>query len=785
MFNKNDPLVQAVQGVMKENAFRRRVEEQLNEELGIASKKALPHEQHAEYDALLEQRLEEAGHVLPDLTQKKEEPKPSKEYAQRMKDDKDKKKSSENERARAAGLFKGSKKSTVKEALHPNQQKLDVHEPEKDKLTAQDFKMLRAKKAMSEEEGEETREGGAVVDTKTGKAVVSPTAPKASEGPSAEDKAALTKKIEAIKEEQINEVGDTPKGRRAINAIAHRADDEIAVQAMKSRPNKKKLNKALRAASLAFNTDERRGGKVLNSYIKSRYGLDEEQIDESDFYQKAQRKMIKNALNRKKSTEKPEPSFYQKAQSKMIKNALNRKKSTTNEEVEQLDEISKGKLAKESVDLSKIKMDKSTGKISSSDPKIDLSKISMNMSTGKLSNLKEKTQLDEKAVSKAQQKLFGIALATRRGETDKGSEAATKLAADMPEKELLKFAKTKRKGLPEKVKKIEEDIDSVMEEIRANLGEEAYAEIIEQIGGSPISPGYAGAAPGKLTPRPTTQAAPLFASKNLGGKVANPPSAMNVRPQTSSGSAADEPDSTDENPAGPTSFARRDVPDRVTPRTFTRPQPLPTGGLLPRPPAAAATTPPAAATTPPAASSAGSERAASGRDSGDERNNPQPPRNPSLQRRLQGAIKFADKLASDKASAREPAGVATTPQTTGGSTGSSTPSAAPRPAAPRPEPAEPAAPVAPAAPAAPAASPRPAAPRPAAPRPEPAAPAAPAADTSKPAEPLSRKMFQAAQDQGDDSPAAFFRADKQLSKERASMNESFDSFVRKFVNEKR
>jgi hypothetical protein len=32
------------------------------------------------------------------------------------------------------------------EALHPNQQKLDVHEPEKDKLTADDFKKLRSGK---------------------------------------------------------------------------------------------------------------------------------------------------------------------------------------------------------------------------------------------------------------------------------------------------------------------------------------------------------------------------------------------------------------------------------------------------------------------------------------------------------------------------------------------------------------------------------------------------------------------------------------------------------------
>ena len=39
----------------------------------------------------------------------------------------------------------------MNEKLHPNQQKLDVHEPEKDKLTADDFKKLRAKKSTNEE----------------------------------------------------------------------------------------------------------------------------------------------------------------------------------------------------------------------------------------------------------------------------------------------------------------------------------------------------------------------------------------------------------------------------------------------------------------------------------------------------------------------------------------------------------------------------------------------------------------------------------------------------------
>ena len=47
------------------------------------------------------------------------------------------------------------KKKMAAEALHPNQQKLDVHEPEKDELTADDFKKLRAgKKAMGKEDTE-------------------------------------------------------------------------------------------------------------------------------------------------------------------------------------------------------------------------------------------------------------------------------------------------------------------------------------------------------------------------------------------------------------------------------------------------------------------------------------------------------------------------------------------------------------------------------------------------------------------------------------------------------
>jgi len=96
MINRDDPLIQSVEKIMKDTVIRRQIEESVNAEFSIQNRKQLTLEQVATYDALLEKR--------------------------------------------------------ISEALHPNQQKLDVHEPEKDELTSQDFKMLRAKKTMKEEE---------------------------------------------------------------------------------------------------------------------------------------------------------------------------------------------------------------------------------------------------------------------------------------------------------------------------------------------------------------------------------------------------------------------------------------------------------------------------------------------------------------------------------------------------------------------------------------------------------------------------------------------------------
>jgi hypothetical protein len=72
----------------------------------------------------------------------------------------------------------------------------------------------------------------------------------------------------------------------------------------------------------------------------------------------------------------------------------------------------------------------------------------------------EEYQLTEKAESKQQQKLFGLALSVKRGETSRSEVSAEvlKIVDDMSEKEIRKFAKTSHEGLPKKVQTKEEAI---------------------------------------------------------------------------------------------------------------------------------------------------------------------------------------------------------------------------------------------------------------------------------------------------------------------------------------
>jgi len=69
------------------------------------------------------------------------------------------------------------------------------------------------------------------------------------------------------------------------------------------------------------------------------------------------------------------------------------------------------------------------------------------------------SEIKEKAVSKKQQKIMGLALSVKRGETPKSevSKAVLDMVDSMTEKELEDFAGTKHKGLPKKVEKTKKE----------------------------------------------------------------------------------------------------------------------------------------------------------------------------------------------------------------------------------------------------------------------------------------------------------------------------------------
>lgn len=78
----------------------------------------------------------------------------------------------------------------------------------------------------------------------------------------------------------------------------------------------------------------------------------------------------------------------------------------------------------------------------------------------------EEKEVKEKAVSQQQQKIMGLALSVKKGDTPKSkvSKEVKKMAKDMTYKELEDFASTKRKGLPKK-KETDEEVKNLEEGI--------------------------------------------------------------------------------------------------------------------------------------------------------------------------------------------------------------------------------------------------------------------------------------------------------------------------------
>ena len=115
--------------------------------------------------------------------------------------------------------------SIEEKKLHPNQQVLDVHEPEKDELTADDFKKLRAGKKQKPVKEGTMGNAGTVTMKQVNKSSASPTVKAAikkaapdikSYGDRAAAFDAAGIKRESV--EQIDEIGDTPAGMEKVKA---------------------------------------------------------------------------------------------------------------------------------------------------------------------------------------------------------------------------------------------------------------------------------------------------------------------------------------------------------------------------------------------------------------------------------------------------------------------------------------------------------------------------------------------------------------------------------------
>ena len=88
-------------------------------------------------------------------------------------------------------------------------------------------------------------------------------------------------------------------------------------------------------------------------------------------------------------------------------------------------------------------------------------------------------EMTEKAVSKQQQKIMGLALSVKRGDTPKTkvSKKVQDMAKKMSEKDLEDFAKTKHKGLPKTKETEESDIKKIEENIMNIIGKHIYNEV--------------------------------------------------------------------------------------------------------------------------------------------------------------------------------------------------------------------------------------------------------------------------------------------------------------------
>ena len=166
--NKKDPLVDAVKGIMEASAREREIERKLNESLGITSKKALPHELHSEYDAVLKESI--AGSQINEVSEKllkraKQKAKDNAMVAWELNDKKTEDKNEKRaekfsaaiEKKKADGKKPSLKKKMEEEKLSPKQGKLAALAGDEDEIEAVDLKALRSGKTLDEAKATEAQ----------------------------------------------------------------------------------------------------------------------------------------------------------------------------------------------------------------------------------------------------------------------------------------------------------------------------------------------------------------------------------------------------------------------------------------------------------------------------------------------------------------------------------------------------------------------------------------------------------------------------------------------------
>jgi len=89
------------------------------------------------------------------------------------------------------------------------------------------------------------------------------------------------------------------------------------------------------------------------------------------------------------------------------------------------------------------------------------------------------------AKSKAQQRFFGMVDAYKKGDLKNASKEVKDAAKGMTKKEVKKFASTKRKGLPEKVKEsiirlTEQDLHTIVRNVAMRVIREGFGEVEQE-----------------------------------------------------------------------------------------------------------------------------------------------------------------------------------------------------------------------------------------------------------------------------------------------------------------